>query len=904
MCTVNARYTLFYHYILPNVSTQSNLTPPNLTSFSRSQKEWPCLPNLPSSCSPDRVPLGAETEIWKNLSERFLQETPTVELNSSDEKACAMLCNSLYRMMELDLEEDFSDGFKEVMRNDFKRKDLGAVMDAWCAPRSAIEQHMVGSIIFEKTLIVAICGSSKDADWLTNFDGTPSRDPYFNETFPNMRVHNGFCGLVRDLFCNYVNPPKGVRTDYRLPLLEIAKRNGVTRVIITGHSLGGGCAQLALFMSLCEQRHPKERSGKRSDLFPDNTDQLEYFKTLDFTAITFAAPMVFYFDANKLEEKEKIFCEEFQRRSENFVFTVDIVPHLPGDLKWLTAAKEDLKLLARNKAMSKLPAGWKGVVAGPVAGPVVDQFLNWFIKNAEEKLSTLSPDLCHYKHLSRLVVYEPRLSDDRRTIACHRLGTTTRGFLTDEEFKLLQPTYKSEWKGLLTTGHSFLPLCTERRVRNPNREQSLNALQIELRARGLSEEGDIKELLKKIKEDEEPEKSAARNRSSAADCMQAALILGLHLIETDTPDSVLNTVAGFVPVTVDFTTVNFQNPRFDCFMNASLQVILRLPGTQVLPTELENLGRNDPVSDGAGRARALSELVPRFLNPTEGQISSLNLRAAFADPQFALDRQHDADEFILALLNAIDSTTLEISTLIRIVPRTYRTVEGDKREVHYCTIEGAEVEIDGPPAAGEAIVRPEGQSLLLRDKNCHNRLMVPFPMDITPTEVIPLSRLFTEVLRSKTIIEEGENSVAIEQIIEEAPSVLIVVIGRYRTFGEQTERLRNNVIIPLNGLDFGKKQYKLHGVVNHRGESASMGHYTATVRVSSGAWLNYDDLGSVTTVTLHGPEMVSDEAYVVVYTEVTDGSINLPTASGGLEPRITSIIKVGIMVLEKIIKKK
>lgn len=108
-------------------------------------------------------------------------------------------------MMKLDVGEDFSAVFQDVMVTEFKKSGLGDVSDAWCSPRSEME-HMVGSVIVNESIYIAICGSVKLTDWTTNFDAAPVIDPSFNAVNPNIKVHSGMVAKVRGLFGAYVNP--------------------------------------------------------------------------------------------------------------------------------------------------------------------------------------------------------------------------------------------------------------------------------------------------------------------------------------------------------------------------------------------------------------------------------------------------------------------------------------------------------------------------------------------------------------------------------------------------------------------------------------------------------------------------------------------------------------------------
>jgi ubiquitin C-terminal hydrolase len=104
---------------------------------------------------------------------------------------------------------------------------------------------------------------------------------------------------------------------------------------------------------------------------------------------------------------------------------------------------------------------------------------------------------------------------------------------------------------------------------------------------------------------------------------------------------------------------------------------------------------------------------------------------------------------------------------------------------------------------------------------------------------------------------------------ENVPEILVLNVGRTppAAFGATRVRLPNAVRIPVEGLKFGDKTYRLHGYINHSG-SAESGHYTATVRDKvSGTWYNYNDLGGVNPVAV-GSEVLSSEATIIVYLKV------------------------------------
>lgn len=262
----------------------------------------------------------------------------------------------------------------------------------------------------ETTLYTAWQGTmfkTRPMDVITDLAAAPVRAGLWDTVYPYLWVHSGFYAKVQHDFCSH-----------KETILKLVIEFKVTKIIFTGHSLGGACAQVAHVAALAEFDKMSEEERK-------------LLGEVNIQSITFAAPMAFFMpemrmverrqfgdrfvtfdtvlmekkeDAEKAEqawallghdeacrEKFEQLLDELAKQSVNYLFDKDIIPHLPGHSDYFGPA---LKVAARSAVMEFVPT-WEGKL---------DELVNKFCKNAldMEAIDMMLEELKHFKHLGKL----------------------------------------------------------------------------------------------------------------------------------------------------------------------------------------------------------------------------------------------------------------------------------------------------------------------------------------------------------------------------------------------------------------------------------------------------------------------------------------------------------------------
>jgi len=151
-------------------------------------------------------------------------------------------------------------------------------------------------------------GSASCLDWTTNFDARPTASQC-----DSIKVHSGF-------FSVYNN----VKDKMDSMIMEVANKDceglsvQLEKVVFTGHSLGGGIAQLCnlqAWAASADSHWPTDPDFRPSSESSD----------VDFFALTFAAPPSCFIDE---EDEEDAVGEAVRRHSCNYIMEYDVVPRL------------------------------------------------------------------------------------------------------------------------------------------------------------------------------------------------------------------------------------------------------------------------------------------------------------------------------------------------------------------------------------------------------------------------------------------------------------------------------------------------------------------------------------------------------------------------------------------------
>ena len=231
-------------------------------------------------------------------------------------------------------------------------------------------------------LILAWRGSTTQKDWF-NFNFKFHPDPWSHES-ENILAHGA-----------YINVVKSTLGRFESDIIGLIERHNVGRVYFTGHSLGGGVANVAHLVvraRLMEKGSPWARNVQG--------------KGLICLAYTFAAPQTIV----RLYDEPPDLIRELDAWSYNVVYGCDLVPRAPGMLKFLgnifgiISSKE----IASNPLVAKMCVG---VLAYEFAAALSSQFGPIKLPSLVDNLISLTDEqrevMSKFTHLGTVVYKAP-----------------------------------------------------------------------------------------------------------------------------------------------------------------------------------------------------------------------------------------------------------------------------------------------------------------------------------------------------------------------------------------------------------------------------------------------------------------------------------------------------------------
>lgn len=174
-----------------------------------------------------------------------------------------------------------------------------------------------------RTLVLAWRGSTTLMDWVVDAGGNPVQSRRWSTALQGLKAHGGYSGLVESDFTKHEHAIAELIKDQERP---------IRRVLFTGHSLAGGMAQVA---------HVFVRGQVLQQAVPwDGITLGDGPGQVDMRSICFAAPMTVYEPSDSLAADASF--RGLDANSFNVVFDCDVVPRLPGCLKYLDGLINDL----------------------------------------------------------------------------------------------------------------------------------------------------------------------------------------------------------------------------------------------------------------------------------------------------------------------------------------------------------------------------------------------------------------------------------------------------------------------------------------------------------------------------------------------------------------------------------
>jgi hypothetical protein len=193
----------------------------------------------------------------------------------------------------------------------------------------------------------------------------------------NCFVHAGAAGVLQELTFR-------MEAEF-VECLSAAHKNGTTRMVITGHSLGGMYA-----MGLLYTAYKKRGDGN----IPSGAAQM----LRSCRCITFGAPMGFGVNANKEPSPEfKAFEEHAAKRAVNFMHESDPCPRA-----WSALDIRDFVMKAAD-ALKESIVEERGGVMGGIAAQVVDAAVDALVRRPDfEHIVNSAKDFRHFARIEYL----------------------------------------------------------------------------------------------------------------------------------------------------------------------------------------------------------------------------------------------------------------------------------------------------------------------------------------------------------------------------------------------------------------------------------------------------------------------------------------------------------------------
>jgi hypothetical protein len=305
-------------------------------------------------------------ESMKSSQEGTIKTPPTKEMTGVDPiltRVCAALSGQIYHVKSA---EDFKLSTDEVEVEVVLFDDHGKLAET--------TPPLVIAVTCD-TMILGWRGSSTLMDFIMDVAFVPVASSKWLHTAKSVRAQGGFCALVEsDL---------SIHQD---TIIELIKSRGIKQLLLTGHSLAGGVAQVAhLFLE-----------GARSD----DGSVWSTLRNLKVRSIAFSAPMTTVNIDRKNDAKSVQFLNKVGAEMCNIIYESDPVPRGYANLTFINKLVEN----ALPQVIKGLPIPrafkWALKFAG-VPGKVGD-----FVENKIASQSELFKVAEAYRHIGKIVYYE------------------------------------------------------------------------------------------------------------------------------------------------------------------------------------------------------------------------------------------------------------------------------------------------------------------------------------------------------------------------------------------------------------------------------------------------------------------------------------------------------------------
>lgn len=289
---------------------------------------------------------------------------------------CATISMQLYSKSSFD---EFKLSTKDIKTDLFIYDNHGAFFDA--TPPFLVA-------ITGKTIILGWRGTFSLVDGLNNAAASPQSSLAWGKHAKTIKAQGAMTSIVHN---DIVTHEKAI--------IAKAKELGITEIITTGQSLGGGCSQIG---------HLTIRAQIQDEVSPWNELQKQ---GVNVRSVAFCGPMTTVLVDNATPRTDE-FVEGLWNNSCNFVYKNDPVPRAYGYLSFI----EDLVDNATEALTKAIPLLWILKRLFDVQGKLEDLVAG--AKDNESLVGVLGI-FSQYRHMGNLVYYE---SEDAKPVALKDMG--------------------------------------------------------------------------------------------------------------------------------------------------------------------------------------------------------------------------------------------------------------------------------------------------------------------------------------------------------------------------------------------------------------------------------------------------------------------------------------------------
>ncbi|CAD8078918.1 unnamed protein product [Paramecium primaurelia] len=314
----------------------------------------------------------------------------------------------------------------------------------------------------------------------------------------------------------------------------------------------------------------------------------------------------------------------------------------------------------------------------------------------------------------------------------------------------------------------------------------------------------------------------------------------------------------FTKIPIDLPIIGFNNPKYNCYMNAVLQCLLSI-------TKFNNKILKIQKQKDRQFTSAYQDLIKLIQGTIPGSSITLDLLSYICQQKFKVTQQQDSHEFLLFLLSQIQEELI-----------------GKKNIEKKQELEAWEVYRDRNPDiitelfTGQIVIK---NYCLKCKKICEvfdPILDLNLPIqNVSGLQEIKLNECLNGYFREEQIFNDWQcnnckyqNKFLLRKIqIKHKPQFLIIHLKRFAQF-PRNHKIQNDVSYPefLNIKEYCDEnvinpEYKLKGLISHTGQINS-GHYKAYAQRQN-QWYEFDD--DIVTIDKKNRHLNDKGAYIIFY---------------------------------------